>query len=98
MKHRVEDDGRALSEKTEQMRAKMDFQVSVRLYSLFLLFCICIDIRAIFAWGFVISIAFIRQESIFVSDSMQVDERVREALEEYNTREQTLTREISDLR
>lgn len=28
MKNRVEDDGRALSVETEQMRAKMDFQVA----------------------------------------------------------------------
>lgn len=27
MTHRVEDDGRALSAETEQMRAKMEFQV-----------------------------------------------------------------------
>eukprot|EP00752_Nemacystus_decipiens_P003758 g3461.t2 len=53
MKQRVEDDVRVLSAETEQIRAKMDFQV---------------------------------------------DERVREALEDYKTREQTLTREIDELR
>lgn len=53
MKHRFEDDGRALSAKTEQMHAKMDFQVSVRLlHYLFLffrdvlVFCIDCDISA----------------------------------------------------
>eukprot|EP00903_Cladosiphon_okamuranus_P017656 g16259.t2 len=53
VKQRVREDGLALSTETEQMRAKMDFQV---------------------------------------------EERVREALEEYKTREQTLSREIDDLR
>ncbi|CAM9298740.1 unnamed protein product [Ectocarpus sp. 12 AP-2014] len=53
MKRKVEDDRRALSAESEQMHAKMDFQV---------------------------------------------DERVREALEEHNTREQTLIQDIDALR
>ncbi|CBJ31988.1 conserved unknown protein [Ectocarpus siliculosus] len=53
MKRKVEEDRRALSAESEQMRAKMDFQV---------------------------------------------DERVREALEEHNTREQTLIQDIDALR
>ncbi|CAB1112145.1 unnamed protein product [Ectocarpus sp. CCAP 1310/34] len=53
MKRKVEDDRRALSAESEQMHAKMDFQV---------------------------------------------DERVREALEEHNTREQALIQDIDALR